>query len=305
MRKATIYTKETTKHIILNYLLALLPLLLYGFYKNWLYVYMRGFTSFKEVAKQLFLIVLTIAIPVGIECITYFITKKKKIKKEWILSWSLLFSLLLFLIMPIKYNRIFYLVLLIMYMILIKILPLTKLPLNTVVLLKIIATFLLFFLGGYHYTSTYEASKNISYSLFNSFFGRTVGEFGTTNIFLILIGYFYLATTKNYKKEIPFYAFISYVLCTILLCFITKGNPTAIIRNCITTNFCFSIIFLATIPMNSPYTKEGIRIYAILTGIIGCMLMQFLSANLGIYFAILLTSSIAKLIDFLVLKVKR
>lgn len=305
MRKTIVHTKETAKHIISNYLLALLPLFLYGLYKNWIYVYMRGFVSFGEIVKQLLLVLITLAIPLAIEYISCLIANKKIKTKDLLESWNILFAFLFFLIMPVKYNRAFYIILLAIYTISVRILSRIKLSLNPIALLKIVAIFLLMFLGGYNYANTYEVSRNISYSLFNSFFGRTIGEFGTTNIFLVLLGYFYLASRKHYKKEIPFYAILSYIVCSLVICLLLKGNYYDIIRNCITTNICFALVFIATIPMYSPYTKEGICIYAILTGIVGCILMQFLNRSLGIYFAILLTSSVAKLLDFLVIKVKR
>ena len=105
--------------------------------------------------------------------------------------------------------------------------------------------------------------KNISYTLYNSFFGKTIGGFGTTNIFLICVSYIYLSTRIHYKKEIPLYSLITYIITGIIYLLITKSNISNITNEIITTNILFAFVYIATIPHYSTATKEGTIIYSI------------------------------------------
>ena len=48
--------------------------------------------------------------------------------------------------------------------------------------------------------------------MFDSFFGRSVMNFGTTNIFLVICAFSYLTYRGYYKKEIPLALVFAYLI---------------------------------------------------------------------------------------------
>ena len=301
MKKNYFQCGITTKNIVINYLLALLPLLIYGFYKNAIVVYNRGLIDFTNVIIQILIIILTVAISFVSDFI-YCKIRKKDTKEYLQKSFSLVFSLILLLSIPPNFNKLIYIFSLVILNILSKIIPYNKFSINIVAITKIILILGVFFTNGINYANIYEQTKNISYTLYNSFFGKTIGGYGSTSIFLILLAYIYLCTKIHYKKEIPIYSIFSFTIFGTLYLAISKNNPINIINILITSNIIFVLVFIASIPFYSPVSKEGTIIYSILNGV-----LSFLNAiNIyeGAFIAIIVTSSLSKIIDIVVLKIR-
>lgn len=303
MKKNYFQCGITTKNIVINYLLALLPLLIYGFYKNAIVVYNRGLIDFTDVIIQILIIILTVAISFVSDFI-YCKIRKKDTKEYLQKSFSLVFSLILLLSIPPNFNKLIYIFSLVILNILSKIIPYNKFSINIVAITKIILILGVFFTNGINYANIYEQTKNISYTLYNSFFGKTIGGYGSTSIFLILLAYIYLCTKIHYKKEIPIYSIFSFTIFGMLYLAISKNNPINIINILITSNIIFVLVFIASIPFYSPVSKEGTIIYSILNGVLSFLFMKAINIYEGAFIAIIVTSSLSKIIDIVVLKIR-
>lgn len=298
MNKIHEHSKIDNKYIILFNIIALIPLLLYGFYKNIYIVYKRGLISSTVVTKSIFCLIIVITVPIVIDII-YSKIKKEKIINYINNSYSLVYSLIYYLIMPPRFNFIIFFIGLLLTQIISKIQ--IKFNINFICLIKLLIIILLS--KNAIYPNIYESTKDIYYNLFDSFFGRTIGSFGTTNIFLILLSYAFLSLTNHYKKEIPLIATISFFVFGISYYIITKDSGFKIFNDFITTNFIFCVVFISTISFYSPYTNLGKYIYSILLGALSFIALKFISIYEGVLIVILILSIIVKPIDDAVLKI--
>lgn len=297
------YVKKNNKELNIDYLIALFPLLIYGFYKNYFIVYNRGLITFFDVIKQIVIFLLVIAVAILIPILVNILQKRKwcdGILRDYTIPLVIIF----FLIMPVKYNKFIFLIILAVFVCLNSFLKVNKFSFNRIAFLEVLTLIILRHFGGIAYESIYESTKELSFTLFNSFFGRSVMNFGTTNIFLILCGFAYLTYRGYYKKEIPLIIIGTYLLSGVGINFLMHKDIFSIFSTLITTNILFSTIFVATIPFYSPYTKEGIIIYSILIGLFTSIFSIYFSLNEVIFVIIFIVSLLNNLLDYLVLKVK-
>ena len=97
--KVFLHTKENISIIVKKYLLCLLPLIIYGIYKNGYLLYSRNLISFPEIFKIVYLLLISFCV--------YLIINKLIFKKSF---WSLdlVFILVIPLFMPSNINIVIY-----------------------------------------------------------------------------------------------------------------------------------------------------------------------------------------------------
>lgn len=297
------FSKKNNKTLNIDYFIALIPLVIYGFYKNYFIVYNRGLISLFDVFKEIIIFILVLGIAILIPFLIN-ILQNKKWYDGLLKDYNIPIVIIFFLIMPVKYNKLVFLTIIAIFVCLDNFFKTKKFTFNRIALLHIITLFLLKQFGGIAYENIYENSKALSFTLFNSFFGRSVMNFGTTNIFLIICGFGYLTVRGYYKKEIPITIIMMYILSGISINLLMHKEVFTIFSNLITTNILFSVIFVATIPFYSPYTKEGIIIYSILIGIFTSVFSIYFPLNEVIFVIIFVISLFNLLLDKVVLKIK-
>ena len=126
-------------------------------------------------------------------------------------------------------------------------------------------------------------------------FGKGSGGIFTTNIILLVISFFVLYYSNVYKKNIAIFSSITFILFTVIYCFIIKdiGN----IMNMLFTNgIIFSFVFIATDPISSSYTSKGKIIFGVLVGII-TFILYLINPILSSYGGILIVSILNSVID--------
>ncbi len=297
------FSKKNNKELNLDYLIVLFPLVIYGFYKNYFIVYNRGLITLIDIVKQIIIFLLVVAIAILIPLLVNVLQNRKwydGILKDYTLPLAIIF----FLIMPVKYNKLVFLIILAVFVCLNNFLKVNKFPFNRIAILQVLTLLILRQIGGIAYESVYESTKELSFTLFDSFFGRSVMNFGTTNIFLILCGFAYLTYRGYYKKEIPLIITLTYLVSGTGINLMLHKDLFVIFRTLITTNILFSTIFVATIPFYSPYTKEGTIIYSILIGLFTSIFSIYFSLNEAIFVIIFIVSLLNPLLDKVVLKIK-
>lgn len=112
---------------------------------------------------------------------------------------------------------------------------------------------------------------------------------------LSLTSYLYLSTKAFYKKEIPLYSFLIYsILMVIYLSFI--GDINSLFVRLLSNGTIFSLVFVSTMGTTSSYTKRGRICYALILGIL-LFILSFSFPSLAVISAIFLVSIMHKYID--------
>lgn len=112
---------------------------------------------------------------------------------------------------------------------------------------------------------------------------------------LSLASYLYLSTKAFYKREIPLYSFLTYsILMVIYLSFI--GDINSLFVRLLSNGTIFSLVFVSTMGTTSSYTKRGRICYALILGIL-MFILSFSFPSLAVISAIFLVSIMHKYID--------
>lgn len=278
-----LYTKNDNKNTIIKYFLSLIPLILYGIYKNGFLLYQKGFISFISMFKPLILIFLSIIINAIVNLIF-----KQKIKLDF--SYLTVCITVLFL-MP-SINVWLYLVVLFLGLILTNLLN-RFITFNNVAFLHLLIVLVVFITGKYNYHNVGENFNIYSFSLFDTIFGRNVSGLATSNIALGIIIYFYLSIKTNYKKNIPIISYSIYLVTTF---FIMLATHDLNYNNLFSSIIPMAFILVATESFSSPYSMIGESLYSIIIGFNTAIISIWLPFE-GVFIIILLFSFFTNIFD--------
>ncbi len=284
--------KKTIDKLVIERIILLVPLLLYGIYKNGFLLYKSGIINMVNVFKPLYLTILGVIIKVIVDLIFDKVNKEKfKIK----IDENLLYVILVSLIMPYNINYLIYILSLII------ILPVLKylnkyVKFNKVCFIYLIIILINGLINNFSFLNTLELTKNYEYTLIDYLFGRNIGGISSTSIILSLISYILLSYNFYYKKEIPFYINISYIICAFIYFLIFKDSDFLI-----NSELIFGSIFISSLNEFSPVEEKYQRIYAISIGVFSFLLSIILSSIVSIYIITFLVSCLFY-IDFNKLK---
>ncbi|MDE6292590.1 MAG: RnfABCDGE type electron transport complex subunit D, partial [Bacilli bacterium] len=259
-----IRSNRSIMSISLTRLVMILPLIVYGVYKNGIYLYRNHLTSTMGMLKPL-IIILGGAIIAGIINYLYerFLKKNNSNFLDMIFSsFHIEYAILLGCIMSINVNLGIYFAVLILVLIASKF---VDNKINTVCLAFIIIYGISTLLGQFIYTNAYETSKVFSYELIDYLIGRTPGGLASTHIILLVVALIGLAATNNNKTTISMTAISSYLIMMFIYAFITHNNYTDIIT---CNNFLFLASFIATDSLTSCYTNRAMIISGIIIALL-------------------------------------
>lgn len=291
-------SKLTIKKINMINLLAILPLLISGFYKNGIKLYALGLVNIFGLFKPLIFDILGLVIGMLVPFIVdnYIKHKKRKILSYLTMSNYPYYGLILASIISI--NTPIYIFLLVIFICSFLSLILKKPNVNIVCLMALLIILIMNLKGNFSFQNIYESTNNFHLNPLDYFMGKGSGGINSNNIILLIISIIILFSQDYYKKEIPLYAFITY-FSLILVYGLYKNNIILILDSLFSNSVLFSYVFIASDMKTSPYTKLGKIIYAILIGIITFILYMYYPELAGIG-AILIGSLCAKTIDKMV-----
>ena len=284
--KILIHKNYNHSKIFLKMLFVLIPLILYGVYKNGILPFIDNNINFFEVLKPLLLPL--IGLLSGL--LVNFITQKK-------LEFNslMLYGLMVGMILPISTNTALFAALIIILLYGFNFLE-KKFEVNPVCLIKLLIIGLLLILNSYEYANINEINSTYAISIIDILFGRGIGGVASTSILLILIGFLLLLTDYYYKKEIPLIAIFSYVSVTFGAYFIIK-DFNVILANLFNAAPLFAFVFIAPLSKYSSYTLTGKVLFGILVGLITALLVFFIGPMEAPIIAILVVSIFANLLD--------
>lgn len=276
---STFVKEETNIKKIINYLyISLIPLLIFGFYKNGIKSY-SGILMFHPLALDL------IGFASG-ALISYILEKKKPFDSFYPL-YGLLSASLVF---PNTSLIIFGLISFISLFIHKKI---NKNNVNIVCVISLIVILICNF-----YEPSYlkiAINNNINLDGLDYLLGKGSAGLNASCTLLALVSYAYLSSKPFYKREIPLYSFLVYTILTVIYLSFT-GNINYLFVRLLSNGTIFSLVFISTISSTSSYTCRGRVCYALILGIL-IFILSFSFPSLAVISAIFLVSLMHKYID--------
>lgn len=284
MNKSYIFSKENNHE---NYFfLAVIPLLIYGLYKNGYLLISNHYITTKMLIK-------VIIYPLISTLIAYLLGLIFKKNKKELLKFGIIAGLTA----PYNFNMIAYFSIVIGVMFLLMYVP-NRLKINEPALLITILIILNAIYNNSVIFNPMELTNQYKFSLFDLFFGRGVSFIYTSSIFWLLVSYLILNNIKTYKRNIFIYEFITYLICFFIYVICTKDftSSAIIFLNGITF---FSFIFLSPVNTSSPSINFEMKIYAIFTSLLSFILVFILKIFTGAVIAVLISSIIYRLYDII------
>lgn len=276
---STFVREETNIKKIISYLyISIIPLLIFGFYKN-------GIKSYDGIFILHPLILDLIGFASG--ALVSIILEKKKPLTSFYPFYGLLSASLVF---PNTSIIVFGLICFISLFIY------KKINKNNVNIVCVIALIVIL-ISNFYETSYLNLVINSNTNLdgLDYLLGKGSAGLNASCTLLSLASYLYLSTKDFYKKEIPLYSFLIYsILMVIYLSFI--GDINSLFVRLLSNGTIFSLVFVSTMGTTSSYTKRGRIYYALILGIL-LFILSFSFPSLAVISAIFLVSIMHKYID--------
>lgn len=289
-----IKNNTTIKSITLTYIISLIPLILYGLYKNGIDLYLKDLVSIYGAIKPLLFIILGALIGIIVNVIYEKIIKKNKISiiDSIFSSFHMLYGILIACIISINTNMFLFTIVTFIVLLISKFL---KNKINYISLSALIIFLIMSIFNKFSFLNIYEATKSFNLNTIDYLFGKGSGGIITTNIIFICIGFIYLYFKDFYKKNIAIYSSVFFAISSLIYLIVTKdiGN---IFNMLFTNGILFSFIYIAPELVSSSYTKEGQVIYGVLVGIV-TFLLYLINPSLSSLGSILIISILNGLID--------
>ncbi len=276
---STFVREETNIKKIISYLyVSIIPLLIFGFYKN-------GIKGYDGIFILHPLILDLIGFASG--ALVSIILEKKKPLTSFYPFYGLLSASLVF---PNTSIIVFGLICFISLFIY------KKINKNNVNIVCVIALIVIL-ISNFYETSYLNLVINSNTNLdgLDYLLGKGSAGLNASCTLLSLASYLYLSTKDFYKKEIPLYSFLIYsILMVIYLSFI--GDINSLFVRLLSNGTIFSLVFVSTMGTTSSYTKRGRICYALILGIL-MFILSFSFPSLAVISAIFLVSIMHKYID--------
>ncbi len=260
-----IHTKNTIKTNIIKTIIGIIPLLLYGLYKNGILLYNKDIISIIGIFKLIYLILIGLIIYIIINIIF-----KTKIK----LDYEFLSIIIIPLFMPITIKYTLYATGLTFGLIITRFLKI-----NQPALIILLILGLSFITKTLEFANPLELLNIYSFSSLDLLWGRNIGGIASTNIILGIFLLVYLSIITNYKYEVAISGLITFALGIIIF------KDYSYIYNSMAI---LSLILIAPDMLSSPITKIPRIIYGSLIGIIGYILTKYLSYYTGVIISIVI-----------------
>ena len=289
-----IKSNNSIKKISFIYLISLLPLILFGFYKNGINLYLKGLINIFNMFKPILFIIIGFIIGILVNIIyeKYIHKNKSKVIDIIFSSFHPIYGILIACISSINTNLILFTIITFIVLFISKFL---SLKINYIALTSLIIFFITSITNKFTFLNVYEASTNFNMNAIDYLFGKGSGGIFTTNILLLIVSYIILYNSKTYKKNIPIISTITFSILTIIYSILTN-NIGNILNMLFTNGILFSFVFIATDFISSSYTKNGIIIYSILVGIL-TFVLYLINPALSSLGGILIASIFNSLID--------
>ena len=262
--------KGISQRLYFTTFLCLIPLILFGLYKNGLQLYRKDLITPILMLKPLIIIAMSLAGSFIGTTIREFKSKNKDIHK--ILNNNkiiFLESIIIALLMPINSSPIILFIAMIIMSLFFR-----RFELNRIALFYIGLEVINKIFGMNSFENLYEVSSIVKYNTLDMFLGFASGGICSTSVLLILISLFILMNNKIYKREIPVSSIITYVILVSVFNMI-KGDYVNILPTIFSYNVLFIYVFVAPNLYSSSYTEKGKVLSGVVIGVLTFILSFF------------------------------
>ncbi len=267
--------RNSIKELVLLLIYLLIPFIIYALYKNGYLIYQKKLIDVINIFKPIYFILISVIIKFIIDLIIY-----KKLK----IDYELISVILISMIIPYNTSYIIYgVVFLITYIL--HLLLKKYITYNNICFTYLVIIAIYYFMHNITFKTPLELNYVFNFSFLDLLIGRNIGGISSTSVLFSLIGYVILSNNYYYKKDIPLIINLVYLLLAFIY-FIIKGNTSLLLN----ADLIFASVFIATIPMVSPYKKNRSYIYSIIIGIISFIISLYVNSIISIYIAIFITS---------------
>ena len=276
--------KKLYEHLNLLYLISLMPLIIFGLYKNGFNLLIKNSITIFGALKPLLLLFMCIGGTLFSTLIKEII-KRKKLSLKFIetVKKVIIEGILISCILPIRSNPLIVFIIVFMVYLVFK----DNKLFNRVALSSIVLFLVNMVLNLNIYENAHERLGNLNLNGVDLFVGNGVGGIYSTSIILILVALFILLKSNIYKKDIVFSSILMYVLLVGGYMMI-MGTYGKIFITLFSYNTIFIFTFIAPILESSSYTIKGQKVSGILIAIITFIFllvdMPYIGALVGIIF---------------------
>ena len=321
-----IRTRNKTSNIMNNLLIALIPIIIFAFYKNGIIPYINGKANLYQMFLPLIFILISISITFLAEYLYGVLVKKepKSLKYHFKTKYSIFPGLFLALILPINTPIWVLIVGALTASIIGKIIfggfgnnIFNPALIGRIFIITIFASLIADsggYLNGYEVDTISKATPLSNYasletigtyeelvapygSLWNFFFGTIPGAIGETSAFLCLLGFFYLTYKKALKWRIPLTYILTVFVMTYIIGVLNDVGLWFPLFQILSGGLFFGAIFMATDPVTSPTTPIAQSIYGIFLGILTVAFRFLTSAPEGVLTSILIMNMFVIILD--------
>ena len=296
MKKGFLKNNKVFK-INLLYILSLLPVIGFAYYKNGYMVSKNGYMPFFIGLQYIVIPLVIILLSYVFETYYYTVLKKEEDLHSVYNSIAPYILVLCYLVCGPAHKLYITIPIMVIVDVLLKFID-NKLNINQVALFKCILFGTMFALGVKGFENLYEATLTDAVTKpLPLFIGRGVGEIGVTSSLCALIGFVILCFNSYYKKDVPVVVILGYAIVAVLLYFVGKATFNEILINTFNSGFVFIAVFVASLSNATPVVRSGRVVYSLLVGIAACIFVNVIHFNLGVYISILVLSLLNQLFN--------
>ena len=286
-------SKKSIKNISLTRIVLLLPLIVFGVYKNGVYLYMNGYTNIIGLFKPIIFILSGAFIGALINLLFEKVIKRRKDKLINLLfsSFHIEYGILLGCLVSINTNIYVFLGVVFGMLFISK---LFKNRINIMAVSYIIIYLIhMYTLGGYSFLNLYDTSRIFSLDFMDYMIGRGHGGIATTHIILLIISLIGINITNNNKSNISYSSIIALIILFSVYSVMSNIPIATLLLN---NNYMFILVYVATDYVTSSYTLSGEIIFGILVSAL-TFGFYFLNPIIAPFIAITIVSLLNNLID--------
>ena len=296
MNNVYVRSKKNIYQISITRILLLLPMILYGVYKNGLFLYINKYTNLYGLFRPLIFIFGGAFIGAMVNVIYELIFNKKNnnnptIREILFSSFHIEYGIILGCLVSINTN------VLVFFLSVFGLLMVSKFFKNRVNIMCVI--FITIYaiqtlvLQNFDYMNIYESNKLFEYNILDYIIGKNVGGIASTNILINLLVFVLLSVTNNTKTSIGILSMLTSLFLFSIYCMFANVNIGNVFFQ---YGYIFVFTFVATDYVTSSYTILGMRIFGIVVGVL-TFAFYFVNPILAPFIAVLLTSFLNNLID--------
>ena len=296
MNNVYLRSKKSIFNISIMRILMLIPMILYGIYKNGIFLYANKYTTnILDLFRPLTFILGGALVGAMVNLLFEYAfnknAEKPTLKEALFSSFHIEYGIILGCLTSINTNMLVFFLTLLIIFILSKFL---KNRVNTIcICFIIIYAIQSLVLHDFNYMNIYETNKLFEYNILDYIIGKNVGGIAATHILLNIIIFIVLSVTNNTKTSVGVLSMLSSFILFSLYCMIANINIGNVYLQ---YGYIFIFTFVATDYVTSSYTILGMRIFGILVGVL-TFAFYFVNPIIAPIIAILITSLLNNVCD--------